>query len=154
MHMDNYEFQFIYLPQLLQEDNDVEALRNLASLSIELSLDHKSYNMDDMTIIHVMRRGIEDFLIIFPKSDNEVEAIYGLVVIYKDMIPLYFTLERGRSTNYMLCRVDVINNIHFILEQFIPISISAEIFKDKVFSYIADHQNILVNRYDGDDDLV
>ena len=67
---------------------------------------------------------------------------------------LYFTLECGRSTNYMLCRVDVINNIHFILEQFIPISISAEIFKDKVFSYIADHQNILVNRYDGDDDLV
>lgn len=146
--MDNYEFQFHYLPNLLREDNEVNMLRSIANLTLELELDNKSYDIDDISIIHTMRRGIEDFLILFNKSDNRLEAIYCLVVLYQHRFPLYFTLERGElDTNVILCRMDIANNTHYVLEPFMAAT-SIETFKDKVYSYISANEEILIDLYD------
>ena len=47
--MNNFDFQFTFLPSLLRENNDIDTLRDISNLKMELVLNNKSYNMDDLT---------------------------------------------------------------------------------------------------------
>lgn len=73
--MNNFDFQFTFLPSLLRENNDIDTLRDISNLKMELVLNNKSYNMDDLKIIHTIRQGVEDFLLEF-KTAKVGEAIY------------------------------------------------------------------------------
>ena len=149
--MNNFDFQFTFLPSLLRENNDIDALKDISNLKMELVLNNKSYNMDDLKIIHTIRQGVEDFLLEF-KTAKVGEAIYILVVAYRDMLPLYFSLERGRGENCLFCRVDISDSCHFLIETSVPSSIGADAYRNKVYSHIEAHQDLLIDRYDGDED--
>lgn len=146
--MDKYElhdFHFNFLPSLLKEDNDVNALRSFASLSSELRMSGRVYDLYFMSITHEMILCSEYFLLTFPLI-LESDVLFSIVVISKDKKILYFTLEKESITKYFFCQIDImyVHNSHKVISEYAPTMSYGIIdlekakldFKEMVFTHI------------------
>ena len=131
--LSNYEFEYFFLPVIIEKDENLLAFRSWNGLQQELLFQKSSFDFSSLKITHQMQKDWEYFLLKFPNPQNETDAYWGLIVNFYIKKPLYFTLEMGHNNLDYLCRVST--NEHTNIST-IPSTISQENFINKVFEYI------------------
>lgn len=102
--MNNYEFEYSFIPHLINRGK-IDSLRDIKALNSELIKIEECYNLSDLRITSITESDLELIIISFPPPKKEPEALIGIIAIYPDIPPIYLTLERGIN-RYLLCNIN------------------------------------------------
>lgn len=115
--MNNYEFEYIFIPDLIYR-GEIDSLRDIKALNSELIKIKESYNLSDLRITSITESDLELIIISFPPPQKEPEALIGIIAIYSNIPPIYLTVERGKN-RYFLCNINA--HLDHNIISFIPI---------------------------------
>lgn len=137
----NYEFEYLFIPSVIEKNDKLSAFRNWYEIQTEIIMQDIEFDLSSFAITHRMQKGVEYFLLEFPKPEDIPEAYYGLIVNYLGKNPLYFTLEMSYENSACLCQVAI--GKHINTGKYLD-TISQENFIDEVFKYIDLHKDSLL----------
>ena len=95
--MTDYDFQFSFLPSLIQKNN-LTGCVSVEAIKKGLSESNDSYDCSGLAVSNECKDGCSYSFITFPKPQREPHAFYAMAVTTHNHGFQYFTLEKSGET--------------------------------------------------------